>query len=309
MLRQKIINATKEYPFLFRLSRFIHRKSLPFFYVKNLLLDPPEIKKNTYWYKKIKNLQLTNLTLFLDRQREIKKYFKIDNFYLLKYFFKYGLPNTYKFKLNLIKFFTNTGTAANLKRDYENASFHYSLRMMLSYERYSMITPYLTFIINSLKKPVNQINVIDYGCGIADIGLLLASLGAKLTLVDLYDKKFEFAIWRFKTRNLNPKTITIKNLAQTVSLQKSEYDLIIATEIFEHVRNPLNLLKKFTAALKPNGFLFDSMGGNFERKIEGDHLEEAIRIGQSSLYKNYYSDHYIRLFLNKRLNCLFKKKL
>ena len=90
-------------------------------------------------------------------------------------------------------------------------------------------------------------------------------------------------------------------------MPKSEYNLIFATEIFEHVRDPLILLKNLTKSLNVNGFMIDSMGGVFERELVGDHLEEALKIGKSKEYSKYYNEHYKQILMKKELPCLFKR--
>jgi len=179
---------------------------------------------------------------------------------------------------------------------------------MLSYERFSMIIPYLDFIIKDAKKPIDKFKILDYGCGASDIGLLFSSNGANATIADLYDEKFKFTIWRYNKRSLFPDIIKINNISDYPELPKNKFDLIIATELFEHVRDPLKLLKNFTNALKTGGYLFDSMGGNFERELVGDHLEDSIKIGNSKEYKDYYQNHYKHIFPKKELKYLFKKK-
>ena len=281
----------------------------PLYYVKNLFIDPRKIKKDSYWYKKIKETQINKkIPLFSDRQNEIKSYFKLKNKDLLNIFQKYGFPNSKKYKQNLMNFFEGrTKSDKALKNSYKDAAFLYTLRLMLAYERYSLIIPYLDYIIKDSKKTIEKFKVLDYGCGVSGIGLLLASLKANVTIADLDDEKFVFTIWRYKKRSLSPNIIKIKNISDYPEIPKNKFDLIIATELFEHVRDPLRLLKNFTNALKKGGYLFDSMGGEFEREVGGDHLAEAIKIGNSKEFKDYYKKHFKHIKLKYNLNYLFKK--
>jgi 2-polyprenyl-3-methyl-5-hydroxy-6-metoxy-1,4-benzoquinol methylase len=173
-------------------SRYISGKRHAPFYFRNLFFDPPQIKSSD-WFKEVKQTQLRGKApLFLDRQFEICEFFNKRNFGLFIRFLKYGFPNTDKFKLYLMNFFENN-TSRNdlLKMAYEKASFPYALRLMLGYERYSTITPYLDSIIEALGKPIDEFSVLDYGCRCSDMGLLLASLGAEVTIADLDDEKFQ----------------------------------------------------------------------------------------------------------------------
>jgi len=309
LINEKNIKRFKKYPTLFKIVKKCYSLFYPIYYIKNLFRDTSKIKNNKLWYPKIKETQLNKkIPLYADRQSEIKKYFQKSNLDLIKYYLKHGFPNSAKFKVKLIDFFTNKTDSDNLlKKSYEQSSFHYVLRLMFAYERYSLIVPYLDYLVQNYNKPLKVFKILDYGCGVSDIGLLFSSLGSDVTIADLDDKKMDFTIWRFKTRNLEPTIIKINDPSDYPTLPESEYDLIIATELFEHVRNPLKLLKNFTSALKQGGYLFDSMGGHFEREIVGDHLKESIEIGQSDEYKQFYKNNYQQIFINEKLNWLFKK--
>ena len=301
-MNQKIVKFIKKYPLLFHSAKFVHKLLF------RLLFDPPTIKNK--WYREIKKTQINrSKSLFLDRQKEVKKFFNVSTFHLLKYYLKYGFPNTNKFKEHYLQAFKNNTEPNKLKKAYNSVTFDYILRLMMAYERYSMISDYLDFIIEDSDRNLSEFRVLDYGCGVSDIGLFFASFGAKVTICDLDNKSFDFTLWRFKKRGFNPETIKVTDTEVYPELPESKFDLIIATELFEHVRDPLKLLKNFTKALKSSGYLFDSMGGRFERDDRPHHLKEAFKIGNSKEYKEYYSKHYIHLSSKKGLNYLFKKKV
>jgi 2-polyprenyl-3-methyl-5-hydroxy-6-metoxy-1,4-benzoquinol methylase len=293
-----IVQFTKKCPPIYHHAQFLHR----------MLFDPPSIK--TKWYWEIKKTQLDKHSpLFLDRQNEIKAFFKIDSFHLLKHYLKYGLPNTDRFKEHYIEAFRNNTGPDRLKNAYDSVSFDYALRLMLAYERYSMITDYLDFMVRDRQRNLGNFRVLDYGCGVSDIGLLFASFGADVTICDLDNKRFDFTVWRFRSRGFNVKPIRITDTEVYPESPESEFDLVVATELFEHVRDPLKLLTNFTKCLKSGGYLFDSMGGTFERDDRPHHLSEALNIGNSEEYKQYYEEHYLHLDPGGGLTYLFKKRL
>ena len=102
--------------------------------------------------------------------------------------------------------------------------------------------------------------------------------------------------------------IKISDTESYPELPKNFFDLIIATELFEHVRDPLQLLINFTNSLKSGGYLFDSMAGKFERDDRPHHLKEAFEIGQSKQYQNYYKSNFTQLSPGNGLRFLFKKR-
>lgn len=196
-----------------------------------------------------------------------------------------------------------------LKHAYDSVTFDYTLRLMLAYERYSIIADYLDFMVSDSGLKLNEFNVLDYGCGVSDIGLFFCSFGAKVTICDLDNKRFNFVLERFKLRGYEPVSIKINDTEIYPELPENKYDFIIATELFEHVRNPLRLLKNFTKALKPGGYLLDSMAGEFDRDDRPHHLREAFQIGQSIEYQTYYKRSFKHLTPGPGLHYLFQKRL
>jgi O-antigen/teichoic acid export membrane protein/SAM-dependent methyltransferase len=304
----KIKDFIRKYPLLFHPAKLLYRflsflRALPLY----MLFDPFSIENK--WYTAIKKTQINRgKPLFLDRQNEIKEFFNVNNFYLLKYYLRHGFPNTNKFKERTIHAFEGNTEPGKLKKAYDSISFHYTLRLMLAYERYSMVTDYLDFMKKDSCKNFSEFRVLDYGCGVSDIGLLFASLGAEVTICDLDNKKFDFTEWRFKRRGYSPHSIRVADTEVYPELPESRFDLIIATELFEHVRDPLRLLKNLTNALKTGGYLLDSMGGNSERDDRPHHLQEAFKIGNSEGYKEYYSKHYIHGIPKNGSRYLFKRR-
>lgn len=127
------------------------------------------------------------------------------------------------------------------------------------------------------------------------MGLLFALLGARVTFVELACGRADFVSWRYKTRGLNVQSRILNSAGDFAEFEAGTVDLMVATEIFEHVRNPLRLLQIIATALRPGGLLFDSMGGQFDRDAEGDHLEEAICVGNSQAYIRFYEAEFLHL--------------
>jgi len=272
-----------------------------------MLFDPPSILNN--WYGAVKQTQINkSRSIFFDRMSEIEDYFGVSSAFLLKYFIKNGLPGTDKFKNHYLKSFMGNVTPEKLKYAYDRISFDYTLRLMLAYERYSLIIGYLDYIQKDSDMRLDELNILDYGCGAADIGLLFCTLGANVTLCDLDNTRFDFVVYRFTRRGYEPGVIKILNTESYPELPENFFDLIIATELFEHVRDPLQLLENFIKSLKNRGYLFDSMAGKFERDDRPHHLKEAFEIGKSEKYQNFYKRNFKQLFPGDGLKFLFKKR-
>ena len=133
-------------------------------------------------------------------------------------------------------------------------------------------------------------NVLDYGCGIADPSMYLALNGTNVTIVDLDDDKFDFAVWRFEKRNLAFKSIKVTQTEKPVDLANQKYDFIIMAEFLEHVRNPRLFLEFALEHLNDqHGILYDSLGPSHNHGVGGDHLKEAKDLMIHSDYSSFFN--------------------
>ncbi|MEK7091307.1 MAG: class I SAM-dependent methyltransferase [Patescibacteria group bacterium] len=111
-------------------------------------------------------------------------------------------------------------------------------------------------IIKALKKIIkkrNKLSVLDYGCGVGTLGLYLANQGNKVIGLDI-------SPLAVKTANENSKLMSLNKLAKfyTIGSEKKiisskKFDLIICTEVLEHIKEDLNLLHSLNKKLKRNG--------------------------------------------------------
>ena len=103
-------------------------------------------------------------------------------------------------------------------------------------------------IFSILKKHIfkNDLKILDFGCGVGINTKMLSSFGH----VTCFDQSPE-AIKYLKKKFNNNKKILIKD-----SLENSNelFDLIIASEVLEHLENDKEEIKKLCSLLKPNGF-------------------------------------------------------
>lgn len=303
----RYIDLTKKVSLLWKLWQYLRLNRGSIYFAKNLLVDSNE-QRSRRLYDEVKRLQINpNVPIFRDRLREVREFYDISIVGLIGYFLVYGAPNSRYFKYKLYNQFEGKTNAEHLKSAYENTAFLYSLRLMLGYERYSDVESFIEHI--GLWSKNTQSEILDYGCGVADIGLMLSHLGCNVTMADLDDKKLDFAKWRFVKRGFKPKVIRIANTEEFPELGDQLYDLIIASELLEHVRNPLKLLRNFTKALKINGYLYDTLGMRYKfHQARGSHLEEAKHVVESKEYYEYYRSHYMNLYeRDERLKNLYQR--
>lgn len=235
---------------------------------------------------------------YLERLIELMKLYPMSRKELSAIISKFGYPTSedYKYKFNEV--FTEVDPN-NLFNSYREQDPVYVARLMLTYNRIDFIKPYLDVVEK------NNINsVLDYGCGVSDIGILLAQKYKKsVDLVDLDLPKIRLAQKRFKWRGLHANIFSVDDTEKLAQIDK-KYDLIIATEIIEHFRHPIEMINWFYSHLNKNGLLLLSIGRNFVRETGGDHLDESFQEGNSKKYKENFDKKFVEY---KGMETLFIK--
>ena len=231
-------------------------------------------------------------SLYLDRKQEMMSFFDISESQLFWHFLRNGTPNTNYYRQRLERFFEIYGTdEASLKKAYESASFMYTCRCLLRYHQYSMGLKVIEICDKVSGKHASGLKLLDYGCGVADPSLYLALHGANAVVVDLADKKFEFAKSRFKIRNLPVKAIEVHETEDPIDLEGS-YDVILMAEFLEHVRRPRCFLEFALEHLVDGGLFYDSVGTNYHHGAGGQHLLEAESEMNDPDYRAYFQHHF-----------------
>ena len=110
----------------------------------------------------------------------------------------------------------------------------------------------LQFIENSLSgfDPKTS-KVLDVGCGNGNISLHLGSLGFDVLGIDVSTKAIDKANAK---NNLNNVKFDVKDAEELLSA-KEKYDVIICSEVIEHLTDPQTFLKNLYQILKDNGNL------------------------------------------------------
>lgn len=104
-------------------------------------------------------------------------------------------------------------------------------------------------------RPFEGLKVLDLGCGGGLLCEPLARLGAKVIGID----SSQSAVEQGKKRSLG-LDLDIQYYCQDIlSVDfKNDFDILIASEIIEHIEDKKNFIKKCSLSLKKNGFLFIS---------------------------------------------------
>ena len=114
---------------------------------------------------------------------------------------------------------------------------------------YRLIIKYLENVLDRKKM------ILDYGSGAGTIDLYLANKGHSVIGLDISDTAIESA--KLSASKLNFKNVNFWTLKDGLKkIRKVKFDLVICTEVIEHIENDIELLKFLNSKLKRNGTIF-----------------------------------------------------
>src|SRR3989344_148847 len=178
-------------------------------------------------------------------------------------------------------------------------------------------------IINRI--PLGDKKILDIGCGDGTLSLYLAANGAQVFGYDVSKLAIKIAKQTAKRLRLNSARFFYKDLENIKSIEGS-FDIIICSEILEHLKNDDLLLKLSKKALAKNGLIivsvpslkapiyrlgfakkFDFRVGHL-RRYSVSSIKKAIEGVGFKIIKTYRTESILRnsLFLFKPLGFFIK---
>lgn len=124
----------------------------------------------------------------------------------------------------------------------------------------NLIQPIITSTDKNL--PMQGIKVLDIGCGGALLTIELAKLGASVVAIDVTEENIKAS--QYHINEYHPDLdITfhhqsIESLASVDHELLNSFDIVIASEVIEHVNNYQLFLKEAISFLRPDGYFFGS---------------------------------------------------
>lgn len=125
----------------------------------------------------------------------------------------------------------------------------------------------LTFVINQIKQweliSGRSPRVLDVGCG---SGILLtipvASYGYEVLGIDIHEESIQYANKLNPYKNLKFEIIEVEQLASA----SEEYDIIICSEVLEHLAHPERLLNNLRELISEDGIVIITIPNGFGPK-------------------------------------------
>lgn len=107
------------------------------------------------------------------------------------------------------------------------------------------------------RMPWKGLHVLDVGCGGGILSESLARLGADVTGIDVSDKHIHVAnIHRKKDEAIESKVQFRRASAEQLAQKGEKYDLVVCSEVIEHVRNVPEFCHALANITKPDGGMF-----------------------------------------------------
>ena len=155
--------------------------------------------------------------------------------------------------------------------------------------------------------------ILDLGCGLGSLSILLAKQGKKVTAVD--DSKEYLEIAKKKSKDLHINYIQLDFTTQELK-EKTTYDTIIISGVIEHIKEDETFLKKINKHLKKEGILiiltsaypwlysaFDKSVGHYRRYSKKQLVDVTEKAGFTIQNVRYWDIAALPiLFLTRILN-------
>lgn len=125
----------------------------------------------------------------------------------------------------------------------------------------------LGFILEAIKnysrysfKPLPDIKILDFGCGNGTaISYKIAALGVQLIGIDFHSESIRFA----KENNRFPNAKFILGNEDSALKTGECFDIIVYSDIIEHLPNPASTLKKIRAVHKKGGIIIGAIPNKY----------------------------------------------
>lgn len=244
------------------------------------------------------------LPIYLDRLLEFKKYFNLKWCDVVGIFKENGFPTEKEFRRSIVSHFESGLKTKTVDQLYKEVSMLYSFRLMMGFQG-SYFVDEFTSGVDYLQHDQHILYSLEYGCGVADYSLYLGAKKHYVSILDLDDEKLLFAENRLRSRGVSFEKIVVNNSDTVPMVDAAKYNIVVATEVMNFVKDPILVLECIIKSLKKGGFLFATQGvpdgtqsndGDswFGTESVGDRLTNAVINGNSKEYVELFTANFIK---------------
>jgi len=140
-------------------------------------------------------------------------------------------------------------------------------------------------------------NICEIGCGVGILSSKLGKSGFNVNAFDLDRNAVRLAKRHSKNENVNFFSADVLRMDT-----KKKYDLVLAVEVIEHIKDDAQAIKNIGKMLNPNGFFlltvpinedyrteFDSRSGHIRRYTEKDLTDKLKKAGFAIIKIKYFN--------------------
>lgn len=102
--------------------------------------------------------------------------------------------------------------------------------------------------VNSLER--SHLQILEIGCGNGNISYQLAHSGHYVSGIDIDEKSVQSANRKFQHEKLQ---FRVMDVCEYIVKEEDKYDVIVCSEVLEHLTNPLTIMRNVNRLLKDNG--------------------------------------------------------
>lgn len=115
------------------------------------------------------------------------------------------------------------------------------------------------------RTPLHGLRVLDYGCGPSDWGIMMATEGARVTLLDLSPVAIEFGLRRARANSVAQRVDGVARDAADLSVfDDGQFDLVYANAALHHTIKYPGAFEELVRVISPQGrlVLAETLGNN-----------------------------------------------
>lgn len=105
--------------------------------------------------------------------------------------------------------------------------------------------------------------VLDVGCGDGSVAQAFAGRGAQVTALERSLNRVASMGRRLASQSRGPRFRLLAGDGHELPFANEKFDLIILSDVIEHVKNPLRVLQEAARVLRPGGMVYASMPSRY----------------------------------------------